>query len=61
MIARMDTDGSGLEIEVKLALGSLAEAEERLGRLPAVPEDERRFEDNENFDTPDGRLKRAGS
>jgi adenylate cyclase, class 2 len=61
MIARMDTDGSGLEIEVKLALGSPAEAKERLGRLPAVLEDERRFEDNEVFDTPDGRLKRAGS
>ena len=55
----MEGEGSSLEIEVKLRAGSADEALERLARLPATLDQGRLFEDNDVFDTPDGRLKRA--
>ena len=57
----MESDGIGLEIEVKLQTRSVDEARARLARLPAAPEQERRFEDNEVFDTPDRRLMASES
>jgi adenylate cyclase class 2 len=48
---------SGLEVEIKLAVGDLPEVLRRLERAGARRETERRFEDNRVFDFPDGRLR----
>jgi adenylate cyclase class 2 len=57
----MEAEGSALEVEIKLYVGSLEEAAARLARLGATLEEDRRFEDNDVFDTPDGRLAREDS
>lgn len=56
----METSGSRIEVEVKLRFGSVEEALARLEMLPSVPAEERRFERNDIYDTPDGALARAG-
>jgi len=53
----METGGSAIEIEVKLAAASKEEAVGRLARLGATLAQDRCFEDNEIFDMPDGRLE----
>ncbi|MGH9867262.1 MAG: class IV adenylate cyclase [Candidatus Polarisedimenticolia bacterium] len=55
----MATTGTKVEVEIKLAFGSVDEALGVLARLPAALEQERRFEHNDVFDTPDGSLARA--
>lgn len=55
----MGSSRPSLEIEIKLTVKSVEEARARLARLPADSREERRFEDNEIFDTPDRRLTRA--
>lgn len=55
----MEAEGSFLEVEVKLAARSVREAMDRLGRLPAALENDRCLEDNEVFDTRDGRLRQS--
>ena len=53
----METGGSAIEIEVKLAAACREEAVSRLARLGATLAQDRCFEDNEIFDMPDGRLE----
>jgi adenylate cyclase, class 2 len=57
----MDGSGVGLEIEVKLRAIGREDATSRLARLPALLEEERRFEDNDVYDLPDGRLAKSES
>lgn len=52
----MEQSGSTIEIEVKLRVGSAAEASSLLARLPASRKEDRAFEHNEIFDTPAGAL-----
>lgn len=52
----MAANEESLEIEVKLQTESTEDALERLSRLPATLEEAPRFEDNEIFDTSDGRF-----
>jgi adenylate cyclase, class 2 len=56
----VDSSGSRIEVEVKLRFAGVDEALERLGRLPSVPAEPRRFERNEVYDAPDGSLSREG-
>ena len=57
----MRSSEAKLEIEVKLPARTPEEARERLARLPAQLEEERHFEENEVFDTPERRLAASGS
>jgi adenylate cyclase class 2 len=56
----MESSGSRIEVEIKLPFGSVEEALARLERLPSRPAEERRFERNDIYDTPDGALARSG-
>jgi len=57
----MHREGASVEIEVKLRFPSIEEARSRLEKLAADIRETRRFEDNLVYDTPEGRLARAGS
>lgn len=56
----MDSSGMRIEVEVKLPFGSVEEALARLAMLPSEPREDRRFERNDIYDTPDGALAGRG-